>query len=208
MKLIKEKEDLFFRLMQEDVALIAETTKLYCDLMHDFSDIEKKAQKIKEMETQCDNKVHEITAELNRAFITPFDREDIYQIIQMLDDIADMVEKASSWYYIYNIDSLRDGAVEMADVLEKVVAKLIELFDALPKFKKTTRIKELCIEIHGLENENDEIYRRCLYHLFRDENVSTLDIIKWKQLYQLTEDAVDACSHVAQWTEGTVMKHV
>lgn len=208
MKLIKEKEDLFFRLMQENMALIAETAALYCDLMHDFTDVEAKAREIKEKETLCDNKVHEITAELNKAFITPFDREDIYQIVQMMDDIADMVEKAASWYYIYHIDSLREGAVEMTGILEKIIAKLVELFDVLPKFKKTMRIKELCIEIHALENENDEIYQRCLYYLFRDENVSTLDIIKWKQLYQLTEDAVDACSHVAQFTEGTVMKHV
>ena len=208
MRLIKEKEDLFFRLMQEDMALIAETAKAYCDLMNDYTNVEAKTLKIKELETLCDNKVHEITAELNKAFITPFDREDIYQIIQMMDDIADTVEKASSWYYIYNIDELRSGAVEMAGVLEKIIAKLVELFDALPKFKKTTRIKELCIEIHALENENDDIYRRCLYHLFRDDDVSTLDIIKWKQLYQLIEDAVDACSHLAQFTEGTVMKHV
>lgn len=208
MKLIKEKEDLFFRLMREDMALVAETAKLYCNLMNDFTDVETKAHKIKEMESQCDNKVHEITAELNKAFITPFDREDIYRIVQKLDDVADMLEIAATQFYIYNVDKLREGAMEMADVLTKIIAKMVELFNELSKFKKTTRIKELCIEIHSLENENDDIYRRCLYHLFRDETVSTLDIIKWKDLYQMMEDAVDACSHVAELTEGTVMKHV
>ncbi len=207
MRSIKKKEDVFFRLLKEDVALIAEINDMYQELIRNFTEVGMKADMINEKESQCDEKAHHIIEELNKAFITPFDREDIFVMVKTLDDIADTIEVASSSFVLYDTKELREGAVEMAGNLDHAVKKLVDLFDALPNFKKNgPGIKQMCIDVHSIESVNDDLYRKCIYRLFHNEE-STLEIIKWNHLYKTMEDTIDVCDHIAQLTEGIVMKH-
>lgn len=206
MKSIKRKEDIFYRLFKELMADISELETQYHDLIHNFTEVEMKADALSELEQKCDAKTHAIMAELHTAFITPFDREDIFAMVMKMDDIADTIEVASSSFVLYDIEELRDGAVEMADNLDQCVQKLIAVFDILPNYKKNPELKTLCIDLHHLESVNDTIYRKCIYHLFHDGE-STLEIIKWNHLYKTMEDIIDVCDHIARMIEGIVMKH-
>ena len=208
MKSIKKKEDKFFDLLKEYMALIDRCVDLYHGMIHDFTDVELKAKRLGELEMECDREAHRIIGELHTSFITPFDREDIFIIVKTMDDIVDNIEMTAAWFVIFDIKTLKSGAIEMADLLKQTVTEMCGLFDNLPEFKKNRKlIYENIIEINRLENESDGVYRDSLYHLFRDEH-SSEEIIKWKQLFELMEDSVDVCESIAQLTEGVVMKHV
>jgi hypothetical protein len=208
MKSIKKKEDKFFDLLKEYMLMIDKCVDLYHDLIHDFRDVKAKADRLSELEMECDREAHKIIGELHTSFITPFDREDIFVIVKTMDDIVDNIEMTASWFVIFDTQQLKSGAIEMADLLKETISELCRLFAALPEFKKNRKLLyENIIEINRLENESDEVYRRSLYHLFRDEQ-SPVEIVKWKQLFALMEDSVDVCESIAQLTEGVVMKHV
>lgn len=203
---IKKKEDHFFTLLKEDVALIQKITGMYYDLVHDFTDVEEKADQINKMESECDSKTHAIIAELNKAFITPFDREDIFVLVKTMDNIADTIEVTATCFVLYDTDSLRKGVIEMAENIKGAVDTMVKLFDSLPYFKKGADTIKLCIDIHHYESMNDDIFRDCIYHLFR-ENIDTLEIMKWNRLYKMMEDIIDVCDDVSQLVEGIVMKN-
>ena len=206
MKSIKRKEDIFYRLFKEQMAVISELETQYQDMIHNFSEVEMKADAISELEQKCDAKTHAIMAELHTAFITPFDREDIFAMVMKMDDIADTIEVASSSFVLYDIKKLRDGAEEMADNLHQCIEKLTGVFAILSDYKKNPELKTLCIDLHHIESLNDKLYRKCIYHLFHDGE-PTLEIIKWNHLYKVMEDIIDVCDHIARMIEGIVMKH-
>lgn len=208
MKSIKKREDKFFDLLKEYMALIDRCVDIYHGMIHDFNDVEQKAQRLGELEMECDREAHKIIGELHTSFITPFDREDIFVIVKTMDDIVDTIEMTAAWFVIFDTKTLKPGAVEMADLLKQTISEMCRLFAALPEFKKNRKIlNENIIEINRLENESDVVYRESLSRLFRDEH-SPEEIIKWKQLFALMEDSVDVCESIAQLTEGVVMKHV
>lgn len=208
MKSIKKKEDKFFDLLKEYMLMIDKCVDLYHGLIHDFTDVKIKADRLNEMEMECDREAHKIIGELHTSFITPFDREDIFVIVKTMDDIVDNIETTASWFVIFDTQHLKPGAIEMADLLKETISELCRLFTALPEFKKNRKLLyEYIIEINRLENESDEVYRRSLFHLFHEEQ-SSMEVIKWKQLFALMEDSIDVCESIAQLTEGVVMKHV
>jgi uncharacterized protein len=162
-----------------------------------------KAHEIKEVEHQCDFMTHEIIQRLNKTFVTPIDREDIHELARTLDDVMDAIDNAAALIPLYRIDKMRPGARELTRV---IIQQTDEIRAALDALEKRHGVLERAIEINRLENEADRIHQQAISQLF-DEETNPIVILKWKELYDLLEEATDACEDVANLLENVVVKH-
>jgi predicted phosphate transport protein (TIGR00153 family) len=162
-----------------------------------------KAHEIKEVEHQCDFLTHEIIQRLNKTFVTPIDREDIHQLAKTLDDVMDAIDSAAALIPVYRIDKIRPGARELAAVIIKQTDAIRVAVEALEARKG---VLQHAIEINRLENEADRIHQQALGQLFEEER-DPIAVIKWKEIYDILEEATDACEDVANLLENVVVKH-
>jgi len=193
----------YFRLFSEFAATLDEAARLLVDLMNDFADVKSKARRMLELEHVGDKIVHDIVRRLNKTFITPLDREDIYSLAATLDEILDSIEAAADMMLLYRIATPTTQAVEQAAVIARQTAVLKTAIDNLEKRKG---LDEHWIEVHRLENDGDRLYRDAVAELF-DDDMKCTDIIKWKDIYSTLEHAIDDCEHVANIIESIVLKN-
>lgn len=203
---VKKKEDVFFKLFCQTVEKIKVAADAFDDLVNDYVDVPTKVAHLKEMETECDQQTHKTLKALNESFITPFDREDIYDIAKELDNIVDILEEIANRFIVFNVKYIKLEALEMSSIILKCIVELQILFDNLKDLKKNTITMDEIIEVNRLENEGDLVYRQALTALFQSEK-DPIEIIKWKQIFEQLEDGIDACEAVANIIEGVVMKH-
>jgi predicted phosphate transport protein (TIGR00153 family) len=162
-----------------------------------------KAHEIKEVEHQCDFLTHEVIQRLNKTFVTPIDREDIHELARTLDDVMDAIDNAASLIPLYKIDKVRAGARELTRV---IIQQTDEIRAAVEALEQRKGVLERAIEINRLENEADRIHRRAIGELFETEP-NPITVIKWKEIFDLLEEATDACEDVANLLENVVVKH-
>ena len=162
-----------------------------------------KAHEIKEVEHKCDFLTHEIIQRLNKTFVTPIDREDIHELARTLDDVMDAIDNAAALLPLYKIDKIRPGARELTRV---IITQTDEIRAAVEALERRTGVLERAIEINRLENEADRIHKTALGTLF-DEEKDPIMILKWKEIYDILEEATDACEDVANLLENVVVKH-
>jgi predicted phosphate transport protein (TIGR00153 family) len=193
----------YFRLFSEYADNLDEAARLLVDLMNDFADVKSKARRMLELEHVGDKIVHDIVRRLNKTFITPLDREDIYSLAATLDEILDSIEAAADMMLLYRIATPTTQAVEQAAVIARQTAVLKTAIDNLEKRKG---LDEHWIEVHRLENDGDRLYRDAVAELF-DGDMKCTDIIKWKDIYSTLEHAIDDCEHVANIIESIVLKN-
>ncbi len=201
------KEIDFFEIFDMAVANLSKAASLFFNFMasETFDNIEAKTKEIYEMEQEGDILTHEIIKKLNKTFITPIDREDLYTLASHLDDILDLIWAATERITVFKLKEPTKEAMEMAkdllmttEVIQKAIKKLKE--------KKYSHVQEYCIEINRLENRIDRTFRDALGRLF-DEVKDCIFIIKWKEIYEHLEDASDRCEDVANVLEAIVLKH-
>jgi predicted phosphate transport protein (TIGR00153 family) len=162
-----------------------------------------KAHEIKEVEHQCDFLTHEIIQRLNKTFVTPIDREDIHELARTLDDVMDAIDNAAALIPLYRIDKMRAGAREFTRVIIQQTDEIRAAVEALEAHKG---VLERCVEINRLENEADRIHKNALGALF-DEETNPIMVLKWKEIFDILEEATDACEDVANLLENVVVKH-
>lgn len=214
MGILRKKEDAFFVMFRDFSATLVDMADNFGTIINNYSNIERAVADLKISESECDSKSHAILQRINESFVTPFDREDIFAMVNQLDDLADYMEDIASKFVIYDVSSLRDDAVEIGNVIVDAIKQVEVLFITLPKADKTadtkngniSEAKNAIIEINRLENLGDAIYRRALTKLFRDA-IPPVEIIKWKDLYEGLEETLDACEHLADTVEGVIMKN-
>ena len=165
--------------------------------------IADKAFEIKEVEHQCDFLTHEIIQRLNKTFVTPIDREDIHELARTLDDVMDAIDNSAALIPLYRIDKIRGGARELTRV---IVQQCDEIRAAVEALEQRKGVLERAIEINRLENEADRIHKAAIGQLFDDES-NPIVVMKWKEIYDLLEEATDACEDVANLLENVVVKH-
>ncbi len=203
---LKKKEDVFFGLFKESAAKILEAGEAFAELVHDYTDVEDKVSRLKVLETECDIQTHKLLRHLNSSFITPFDREDIYNIAREMDDIVDAIEEVANSFTTFDIKEMRPEALTMATLILQAVRELETLFMHLHEIKTGSIVMEQVIEVNRIENEGDIVFRSTMKKLFREAD-DAIELIKWKQLYEQLEDALDSCEKVANLIEGAVMKY-
>jgi predicted phosphate transport protein (TIGR00153 family) len=193
----------FFRLFSEFAANLDKAAQLLATLMNDFHDAKGAAREMLELEHVGDKIVHDIVKRLNKTFVTPLDREDIYDLASTLDEILDSIEATADLMVLYRIASPTTHAVEQAAVLAKQTAVLRVAIDHLEKRKG---LDDHWIEVNRLENDGDRLYRDAVAELF-DGDMKCTDIIKWKDIYATLEGAMDQCEDVANILESIVLKN-
>jgi predicted phosphate transport protein (TIGR00153 family) len=162
-----------------------------------------KAHEIKEVEHQCDFLTHEIIQRLNKTFVTPIDREDIHELARTLDDVMDAIDNAAALIPLYRIDKVRSGARELTRI---IIQQTDEIRAAVEALEQRKGVLERAVEINRLENEADRVHQSSIGKLF-DEEPNPIMVIKWKEIYDLLEEATDACEDVANLLENVVVKH-
>ena len=196
------KEQDYFRLFSDEAANLDAAAQLLVRFMND-GDRDSVAAAILEHEHVGDKIVHDIIRRLNKSFITPIDREDIYDLVATTDEILDNIEAATDMVILYRVGEITDQARRQAEVIAKATPLLKECMDNLEKPKG---LDERIIAINSLENDGDRILRDAMASLF-DGEMQCTDIIKWKDIYEILEAAIDECEHVANVIESIVLKH-
>lgn len=202
----KKKEDQFFAMFKDFAGALDEMGENLHQIISNYRNVERAIADMKMTESECDVKSHGILKELNESFITPFDREDIFAIANQMDDLADYMEDAASKLQIYDVVSVRNDAVEMGNLINDVTSEVRGLFETLPYKKRNEETFAAIIEINRLENLGDDVFRRALGKLFRDET-DPIEIIKWKDIFENLEDTLDACEHLADTVRGVLVKN-
>jgi hypothetical protein len=198
------REDEYFILFTEMTARIQDGADALVAMMQDTSEsFESYTKKIKNAEHACDELTHKITTKLNKSFITPFDREDIYMLVVALDDVLDYIDAGARAILMYDIRQINDHAKQFAKVIQGLA---IELHSAISILAKPNGMNQHIVEIHRLENEADDVYFRAIGELFRNPN-DPIAIIKWKEVYEILEAATDRCESVANIIESIILKH-
>ena len=203
---ITAKEGIFFDLFKETATDTHVAAKLLEELMMDFTDLNNKIAVIEEIEHKCDGYVHKMLEHLNRSFITPIDREDIFLIAKELDNITDAIESTAHRLRMLNVSDIKDDAKKIAKLTSQCTEELVIVMAELKKMKTSKILKSKIIEINRIENEGDDIFRNAIQKLFVSES-NALEVIKWKEIYEYLENTLDACEDVANIVEGVVMKN-
>jgi hypothetical protein len=200
------KEDKFYNLFIEDAKIAYKAAKLLVEFIDDLDDLEKNIEKVKDVEHEGDMKQHEILKELNKTFITPFDREDIYSIAKGMDDIVDLIESTASRFVMLNVTSCTDEARKLSNMILDSCMEIITIMQELKSMKTSKKLSEKIIKVNGIEEKGDIISREAIKKIFRG-NMEVIDIIKWREIYQYLEDTLDSCEDIANIVEGVVMKN-
>jgi predicted phosphate transport protein (TIGR00153 family) len=198
------REEQYFDLFLQMTVYISDAARELKEMLVDKNrDYAEYAKRIKGMEHACDELTHSISTRLNKSFITPFDREDIYLMSAALDDIVDLIDDAATAIIIFDVKEIKDYAVDLANVIGGMAEQLREIVSTLQKPKNIT---QRLVEIHRLENQGDDIFHAAIKELFREEN-DPLTVLKWKEVYEKLEAAVDRCENVANIIESVIIKH-
>lgn len=198
------KETQYFALFTQMSGKLQEAAAVLVEMMQaSDEDFDSLSKKIKHIEHECDEITHSITTKLNRSFITPFDREDIYTLSVALDDVCDYMDAAGRAVVMYNIHESDEYAVKLAVIIQKLVN---EIHAACGLLEHGKGMGPHLLEIQRLENEADDIYFRGMADLFKN-SPDAIHLIKWKELYEILENGTDRCESVGNIIESIVLKH-
>lgn len=180
-----------------------EGSAVFVEMLDHFDGTEKFVDQIKDIEHAGDNMTHALLTHLNQTFITPFDREDIYMLAGRIDDVLDLIDAAARAFATYRIAKIRPGVSDLAKILHQATGKVVAAVHVLGK---KDHVLDHCIEINRLENEGDRLSRTLIAELF-DEEKDPVQIIKWKEIIETIETAVDKCEDVANVIETITLKN-
>src|SRR6266496_570671 len=198
------KEEQYFDLFLQMTLYICDAARELKEMLADKDhNYQEYSQRIKGLEHACDELTHSISTKLNKSFITPFDREDIYTMSSALDDIVDLIDDAARAIIIFDVHEIKGYAREFSVVIERMADQLTAIVATLKRPKNVT---QRLVEIHRLENEGDDIYHAAIAELFHDSH-DALTVLKWKEIYEKLEAAVDRCENVANIIESVIIKH-
>jgi hypothetical protein len=205
-KSLLPREEVFFDFFDRICKGLVDGSELLVKLLQNRENYAEYAIKIKGIEHQTDQVVHNLMSRLHKTFVTPLDRADIHQLAGRLDDILDSAEAAASRVSLFCPDCLPQEVTEIAVVLLESVKLVQEMVGLLRKLRKPERILELTVEINRLEDQADFIRRSAVARLFREEK-NPFELIKWKDIIEYIERATDRCEDVANITEGIVLEN-
>jgi predicted phosphate transport protein (TIGR00153 family) len=197
------REEKFFDMFVEDAQNVLAGARLLEEMFRSYDQRERIASQLRDLERKGDGISHDIGQKLEKTFVTPFDREDIHQLISRLDDVLDFIEEVADTCILYKIDQPSDSALEQATIIVQQTEQIVRALEKLKGFKN---VGPHWIEIHRLENDGDRVARQAIAALFTN-GTNPVEIIKWKDLYALLEDTIDSCEDVANVIERIVVKH-
>ena len=195
----------FFNMLENESQNVLEGSKAFLDMLNNYENIKQKQQKIKDIEHQGDDFVHEIFEELNKTFITPIDHEDISGLASAFDDVLDYIDGTATRLVLYEIKKPEENMIKLTEVLLKQTTELNIAICGLRNIKNPKEIEKRCIEVNRLENVADDIYKTSVAELFRRKDA--IEIMKLKEVYERLEFATDKCEDAANVISDIVVKN-
>ena len=203
-QMLVSRDRRYFDLFEEAGGNIVRAADLLDQLLRSFPDRrEELTRDILICEQDGDRITHDIIRRLNETFVTPIDREDIYALASALDDVVDYTEEAADYLGLYKIEAPMDQAQQLAHVLLQAARTIAE---AIPRLRSFDDISHYTVEINRLENDGDRITREAMASLF-DTGIDPMVVIRWKDIYERLENAIDATERVANILEGITIKN-
>ena len=200
---IPPKEEKFFEMFLDSAKNIQAAAKLLKEMLESGKNPVRYIKEIKELEHTGDKITHEIINKLNKTFVTPFDREDIYDLSRALDDVLDHIDSAAHRIVIYRISDPGQNAIRLAQIIIECAEEIVK---AIGNLHQINKVYPHCVEINRLENEGDSITRETIASLFQDEQ-DAITIIKLKDFFEDLELAIDRCEDVANVLEAIAVKN-
>jgi len=197
----------FYKLLEKQAQAAVDAAREFQALVHDFANLVQHAARVKEIESEADHITHELANLIDATFVTPLDKEDLHALSSELDDVTDCIEACTGRMALYQLRQARPD-------LERLVTMLVQITEATQEAVKTLRtkpsrdkIQDLFIRIHQIENEHDAAFRKALADLLNAPDADPIKVIKWKEVYDRIEAAVDKCEDVAHIIESVVVKY-
>ncbi|HAF95598.1 MAG: hypothetical protein A2X34_00485 [Elusimicrobia bacterium GWC2_51_8] len=200
------KELKFFDYLNLQAENLMKAAGFFKDAVKDGVLDEAEIKKIHSLEHEGDTLAHEITDMLNRTFITPIDREDIYSLANNLDDVLDLLNAMAGRMHLYKLNPSDEHFAQFIDLIDQAAAALANAVKHMPDTKRQRRVLDYCIEVNRLENLGDSVRENAIGHLFETEK-DPIMVIKWKEIYETAEGALDNCEHVAKVIESILVKN-
>jgi predicted phosphate transport protein (TIGR00153 family) len=197
------KDRVFFNLFEESAANVLRAAELLDEMLRSFPEHNDLARAILLCEQEGDRITYDIIQRLNSTFVTPIDREDILELASGLDDIVDLTEEVADYLGLYRIEAPMEQAQRLAHILMEACRKINEAVPRMRGFKDVTHYTN---EIHRLETDGDRVTREAVASLF-DTGIDPMVVIRWKDIFERLEDAVDATEHIANVIANIVVKN-
>lgn len=189
----------------------AEAATVAAKILHEtiqtrLADIERRVAEVHAAEHEADKMYHDVMNALNKAFITPIEREDIRLLASSIDDVVDAIDDIVIDFHIYNITTVRPEAVELSEIIVKSCQTLRDTLIEFKDFKKSNKIGGFIIAVNDNEEAGDRIYQKAMRNLFTG-NCDPVEIIKWRKIFEVMEHCCDICEHVADVIEAVMLKN-
>jgi predicted phosphate transport protein (TIGR00153 family) len=197
------KDEKFFDLFEQLGKRLALSAQLLLELFGNPKLIAEKVAAIKEVEHQADELTRTVIERIDRAFVTPLDREDIHLLASRLDEVIDLVDGTARRAQMFHMTEVREPAMRLAGIIVRAAAHIEE---AVTHIKKQKIVQDNARALKVLEEEGDAVYHQAIGDLFRG-NPDPLEVIKWKELYDKLEDTLDQCEDVANALESISIKN-
>ena len=200
------REEKFFVLFDQSAQNVVKIAQQLRDMLDTWENVKERVGVITSLEHEGDAITHQIIAQLHRTFVTPLDREDIALLAEALDDITDFIHSAADAMLLYKIERPTDKAKELANILVQAAMEVEKGVSEIHGRIDRDKLLKLCVEINRLENVGDSVHRSALAELFFD-SVDFTYLIKWREIYDDIETAIDRCEDVANVLEGVALKY-
>jgi uncharacterized protein len=200
------KRENFFDYFEQLADKIEEGGQFFLEMTQNDNYTAARVSRLKEIEHEADGIAHRTYEKMNKSFLTPIDREDIYALINKMDDILDNIEGTAIRIYMYKVQMPNDAIIRQAEILFQAIQKVKGIVYGIRNVKESQLILNGCVEIHALENAGDIVLRTVMTDLFIKED-NPVELIKWKEIFERLETAMDVCETVSHIVEGIVMKH-
>ena len=202
-QLFAPREREFFDLFEEAGSNIVRAAELLERMLDQWPDHGELARDVVICEQEGDRITHDIIQRLNSTFVTPIDREDIYALASGMDDIVDFIEEVSDFLGLYRIEAPMEQAQQLSRILLESTRHVAA---AIPRLRTFRNINHYTVEINRLENDGDRVLREALASLF-ERGIDPMLVIRWKDIFERLEDAIDATETTANILQGIVIKN-
>lgn len=200
------REEKFFDLFEELAAKIEEGVKFFLAMVEQYDYSDEKIAHLKQIEHEADIITHKTYEKMHKTFLTPLDREDIYALVNKMDSVIDMIEASAMRLNLYKVKRPSEAIILLGRILDKAVQKIKVIVHGMRDMKNARMILDACVEINTLENDGDVVLRMTIAALFEKET-DVFELIKWKEIYERLEEAIDVCEDVSNIAEGIVLKN-
>lgn len=202
-----KKDLIFYDLLSTVMDDTCQAADLLEDLLSNYTDVDDKILAIEKLEHSCDKTIHDIIEQLNRSFITPIDREDLFVLAKEIDKIIDSIEQTAQSLKLFSITKIRPEAIEFTKLVTNATKVLAGVVDELKHMKTSKIMQDKIIEVNHIENVGDDAHNKVVSELFNNEK-DPIEIIKWKEIFEDLEESLDNCEDIANMIEGIVSKNV